>query len=234
MPLATLSISSFFLTAKELPEEPCKRDNMIRPIVSKSKLKTYLGSVDNLVGEALRDRLEASEGGLTCTLADEVNGLVHSAEGRHVNGLSADNTTGSNTSGVLAGTTVGDSGDTDLDGVLAGEEVNQFHGLLDNFDSLLLFTVVPVAGGHHHADEALDDRALRLLESTLLVAAGSVGHEDSLARRLHLKVVREGVVRALDALVAPLAEQFGLHGEFGLVVLLKDSTVVTYAITTRA
>ena len=103
---------------------------------------TYLGGVDEFVSEGLGDRLETSEGGLTGGLADEVDGLVDSAEGRNVDSLSADNTTGSDTGGVFAGTTVGDGSDDDLDGVLASEKMDQFHGLLYNSDCHLLFTVV--------------------------------------------------------------------------------------------
>ena len=154
-----------------------------------SRKLTYLGGVDDLIGEGLRDRLERPEGGLAGTLADQVNGLVDSAEGRDVDGLSANDTTGSDTGGVFAGAAVADGGDHDLNGVLAGEEMNQFHGLLHNFDSLLFFTVVPVAGSHEHAGHALHDGALGFLESALLVAAGRVGDKDLLARGLDLEVV---------------------------------------------
>jgi len=105
-------------------------------------MTTYLGGVDDLVGEGLGDGLKASESTLTGTLAHQVDGLVDSTEGRDIDGLSTDNTTGSNTGGVLTGTTVGDGGDEHLDGVLASEKVNQFKGLLHNLDSHLLFTVV--------------------------------------------------------------------------------------------
>ena len=84
---------------------------------------------------------------------------------------------------------LGNGVDADLNGVLAGEKMNQFHGLLDNFDSLLLFTVVPGAGGHEHARHALNNGALDLLEAALLVAASSVGNEHLLAHGLHLEVV---------------------------------------------
>jgi hypothetical protein len=185
--------------------------------------KTYLGSVDNLVGEGLGDRLQTSECGLAGALADQVDGLVDSAERRHIDGLSTDHTTGSDTSGVLTGTTVGDSGDDNLNGVLAGEKVDQFEGLLDNFDSLLLFTVVSATGGHNHADEALHDRALSLLKPTLLVAASSVGNENLLTDGLDLEVVGKGVVGALHAFVRPFSEKLGLNGELGAVVLLATN-----------
>ena len=105
-------------------------------------ISTYLRRVDELVGEGLRDRLETSEGGLTGGLADEVDGLVDSAEGRNIDSLSADDTTRSDTGGVFAGTAVGDGSDDDLDGVFTSEEVDQLHSLLYNSDCHLLFTVV--------------------------------------------------------------------------------------------
>lgn len=150
--------------------------------------------------EALGDGLEGAEGRLACALADQVNGLVDSAEGRHVDSLSANNTAGTDTRRVLAGAALADGVDHDLDGVLTSEEVDELHGLLDDLHSLLLFTVVPVAGSHDHAGHALNNGALGLLESALLVAAGGVGHEDLLAHGLDLEVVGQGVVRRLEAL----------------------------------
>ena len=189
-------------------------------------LVTYLGGIDDLVGEGLRDRLEASEGGFTGTLADEVDRLVDSAERRHVDGLSADNTAGTDTGGIFASTGVGDGGDDDLDGVLAGQQVNQFEGLLHNSDSHLLFTVVSALGGHEHANDALNNGALGLLEAALLVAASSVRDEHLLTDRRDLEIVGEGVIRALDTGVVPLSEQLGLDSEFGLAVVLLDKTSV--------
>ena len=179
---------------------------------------TYLGGVDDLVGESLGDGLERAESRLAGALADEVNGLVDSAERRHIHGLSTHDTTRSDTGGVLAAAASGDGSDEDLDGVLAGEEVNQLEGLLGNSDSQLLFTVVPVAGNHDHAGKTLDDGARGLLESTLLVATGGVGDKDLLAGGLDLEVVGQGVVGALHTLVRPLAEHLRFHGEFGPVV----------------
>jgi hypothetical protein len=152
--------------------------------------------------------------------------LVDSAEGRDIDGLSTDDTTRSDTGGVFTAAGGADGVHEDLEGVLAGEEVDQFHGLLDNFDSLLLFTIVPMAGGHEHACHALDNGAGRLLELALLVATSSVGDEHLLTNGLHLKVVGQRVVGGLDAFVRPLSEEFGLHGEFGLVVLFSNERIV--------
>ena len=108
-------------------------------------MSTYLGGVDNLVSEGLGHALEGSKSSFSGTLADEVDSLVDTAERRNINSLSSDNTTGSNTGRVLTGASVRDSSHENLDGVKSGEEVNEIHSLLDNSDSHLLFTVVPVS-----------------------------------------------------------------------------------------
>jgi len=69
--------------------------------------------------------------------------------------------------------------------------MNQFHCLFDNFDGLLLFTVVPTSGGHEHANQTLNDRALGFLEAALLVAASSVRDKDLLANGIDLEIVAE-------------------------------------------
>ena len=184
--------------------------------------RAYLGCVDNLVGQGLGNALEAAEGGVTGALADQVNSLVDSAEGRHIDGLSSDNTTGSDTGGVLAGATVGDSVDEHLEGVLARGQVNDLHGLLDDAHGHLLLTVVAATGNHHGVNETLNDGALDLLEATGLVAASRVGHVHLLTHGLHLQVAGQRDVRALDAFVGPLSEKLGLKGEFGLTVINDD------------
>lgn len=218
LPLATRSISSFFLTAPELPADPYKkRDNQLGQIM-RIQILTYLAGVDDLIGEGLRDGLEGPEGRLASGLADEVDGLVDSAEGRNIDSLSTHDTTGTDTGGVLAGTSVRDGSDKDLDGVLTGQKVDELHSLLDDPDGLLLLTVVPVAGGHEHGSKTLDDGALGLLEATLLVAASSVGDEDLLTDGADLEVVSKGVVGALHAIIRPPSEKLGSNSELKLVV----------------
>ena len=72
--------------------------------------------------------------------------------------------------------------------------MNECKGLLDDSDCELLFAIVSAPRSHQHAHESLDDGALGLLESTLLVSAGSVGHEHSLANRLHSQVLLKGYI----------------------------------------
>jgi len=114
-------------------------------LTQRLRVDSYLGGGDDLVGEALRHTLETTESALTGSLADEVDSLVDSAEGRHIDGLSADDTTGSDTGGVFAGAGVGEGVDEDLDWVEASQQVDEFHSLLDNTNCHLLFTVVSSA-----------------------------------------------------------------------------------------
>ena len=174
----------------------------------------YLSSIDDLVSKAFCDRLHATERSFTGSLADQVDCLVYSTEWRNINGLPTNDTTRADTGGVFTSAGVGNGIDEYLNGVLAGEEVNQFHSLLDNSDSHLLFTVVPSTRGHQHVGETFNEGALDFLEPTLLVAASGVGHKHLLSRRLHLTVSSKRNVTALNTIVRPLSEQFWLKSVF--------------------
>ena len=126
--------------------------------------------------------------------------------------MSLNNTTRSNTSGVLSSTAVGNSIDDDLDRVLTGQEMNDVEGLLDNTDGLELLAVVS-ALSHHGVGESFDDGAGDLLELLSLVFAGSVGQPYLGLGRLDVDVGDERGVLALDAFVRPLSEQFWFDGE---------------------
>jgi len=116
---------------------------------------------------------------------------------------------------VLAG------GDEDLDGVLVGDEVNDFHGLLDDGDGFLLLTVVSGSGDHDHVDESFNDGALGLLETTFLVATGGEGGKDTLFGVLDLQVALDGDVVTLNVVVRPFAEKSGFESEIRSVVGLN-------------
>merc|ERR1712111_291643 len=62
-----------------------------------------LGRVDQLVSQTLRDRLDVAESSLTSSGAEQPDGLVDSPEGRHIDSLSRDSTSTSNTGGVSRG-----------------------------------------------------------------------------------------------------------------------------------
>lgn len=83
-----------------------------------------LCGIDQLFGEALSNRLDVAESGLTGTSGEQGNGLVDTAERRNIDSLSSDGTGGANSGRVFAGTAVDDGVDGDLDGVLVGHEVD--------------------------------------------------------------------------------------------------------------
>ena len=80
---------------------------------------------------------------------DEGDGLVNPSEGGDINSLSSDGTLRSNTGAVLSRAGVDDGVDEDLDGVLVGEEVDDFEGVGNDADGEELLAVV--ASLHHQA-----------------------------------------------------------------------------------
>jgi hypothetical protein len=189
-----------------------------------------LGGVDELIGEALGHGLEVAEGGFAGTLAHEVDGLIDTAERGDVDGLATDDTTGTDTGRVFAGSTLGDGVNDDLDGVggVLGGEVSDLEGVADDADSEELLAV----GAHfeHEAvDEALNDGALDLTELLLLEATRRVGNEDGVDG----DVVGEGSIVDLDVIEGPLSEKLGgLEGHlflflkvFFFLCLKKDENV---------
>ena len=62
-------------------------------------------------------------------------------------------------------------------------------------------------------DEALDDGALDLLESLLLILSSSVGHVHLGSDTLHVQVVNEGLLGAPNAFVGPLSKEEGFDSK---------------------
>jgi hypothetical protein len=93
-------------------------------LLDRVRVAASLGSVDELFSQALGNRLDVAEGGLTGTNGEQGNSLVDAAEGRDIDGLATDGTGGTDTGGVFAGTAVDDGIDGDLDGVLVGHDVD--------------------------------------------------------------------------------------------------------------
>lgn len=116
----------------------------------------------------------------TYTGGEQVDGLVHATEGRHIDGLATGSAGRANAGGVLTGARVHDRIDKHLDGVLVCDEVDDLEGVLDDADSHKLLAVV-AAVHHQRVGEALDDGAGSLPEAPDLVAAGGVRHVHLLA-----------------------------------------------------
>ena len=115
-----------------------------------------------------------SEGGLSGSLAEQVDSLVDSSERGNIDGLSSDGTTGTNTGGVLSGTGLNDGFKDDLEGVLISEQVDNLKSLFEDADSLLLLTILARVTNHELIDESLENGAVDLSESLLLILAGGV------------------------------------------------------------
>lgn len=77
-----------------------------------------LGGVDELVGQALGDGLDVAEGGLAGAGAQQPDGLVHPAQGRHVHGLATHGAGATDAGRVLAGARVRDGRHQHLQRVL--------------------------------------------------------------------------------------------------------------------
>lgn len=142
------------------------------------RVGALLGTVHDLISEALSSRLDVSEGRVTGTLSDESNSLVDSSQRRNVDGLSSDNTTRTDSGRVLSGTTVLDGVNKDLNRVLVSEQVDDLERVLNDTNRELLLTVISSLH-HHRIYESLDDGAGGLSESLLLIATSGVGEVHS-------------------------------------------------------
>ena len=159
------------------------------------------GGVDQLISQALGDGLDVTEGGLPGAGAQQPDGLVHTSQRGHVDGLSPDGTLSTDTGGVLTGARVDDGVNKDLQGVLAGGQVDDLETVLNNANSHELLAVV--AAVHHEAvDETLDNGALGLLETLGSESGGRVG-EESGELLLDRDVVLQGHVLHVHILTAP-------------------------------
>ena len=108
----------------------------------------FLGGVDELVGEALSNRLNVSERCGSGTRGEQEDGLVHSTEWGDIDSLSSDGTGTADTRGVFSWTRVDHGRDEDLDWVFAGQEVDDLKGVFDDSKRQELLTVVSAV--HHH------------------------------------------------------------------------------------
>ena len=144
-----------------------------------------LGGGDDLVGQSLGHRLVASERRLSGSLADQINSLVDSSQWRHIDGLSSNGTSGSNSRGVLSGSGLDDGLEENLKRVLSGQQVDDLESLLEDSHGHLLFTVLSVVTNHDLIDKSLGDWALNLLESFLLIFTSGVWHVHLSLGRLH-------------------------------------------------
>jgi hypothetical protein len=143
----------------------------------KEKERAILCSVDQLLSQTLSNRLYIPERRLPGPNGEQSNRLVDSSKRRHIYSLTSHRASRSNTGTVLAGSTVDNGINGDLNGILIGEEVDDVKGVLDNTDCHQLFTVV-AAVHHERVCEPFDDRALGFAETFRGIAACCVREID--------------------------------------------------------
>ena len=163
-----------------------------------------LGSVDDLISQALGDGLDVAEGGGTGASGKKVDGLVDTAERGDVDGLATDNTGRTDACGVFACTGIDNGVDEDLDWVLVGEEVNDLERGTHDLDGKHLFTSV-ASVKHECAYHTFHNWAVGFAETHLSIASSSVGKKDFFVDGSN--VVSECKVIDLKILVGPLSEE---------------------------
>jgi len=181
------------------------RRHVSRPLVSKTALPVALGDtlqlillldgvrvaaalggVDELISKALGNSLDVAEGGLASADGEQGDGLVDTAEGRDIDGLTTDGAGRADAGRVFTRTTVDDGVDGNLYGVLVGNKVNlwrlsvsQRQGMTARVQAMIstydlesvrndlhgheLFAVV-AAVHHERVCETLNNRAVGLAE----------------------------------------------------------------------
>jgi hypothetical protein len=132
-----------------------------------------LRCVQELVGEACGNTARGLEHGLPRSLGDGRERLVDPAEWGDVARLSTDGAADPDSSGVLPSATVLDCPDEDDERVLSGAKVDEVKCLTDDADRHELFAGI-AAMLHQIANEALDERAVHLVEALPLIASGSM------------------------------------------------------------
>jgi len=127
----------------------CLRDalNLIL-LLDRVSVRGFFRNLHDLIGEALRDGRAVAERTVAGTCADEVNRLVHAARWRHIGGLTSHDACRTDTRGVIVGAAILYCINVNLNGVLAGQEVDDFEGMLNDAHSHHFLAVV-AAVPHH-------------------------------------------------------------------------------------
>jgi len=177
-------------------------------------LTDTLGGGNNLVSQVLGHWFVGSERGLSGTLGHKVDSLVDSSHWGHINSLSSNGTTGTDSCGVFSGSSLHDGFEQNLEWVLSSGEVNDLKGSSENSHSLLFFTILSMMTNHESIGESLSDWALNLLETFFLVLTSSVWDVHLGLDGLNGKVWGEGLLWALDSFIWPLTKKLWGDSEF--------------------
>ena len=163
--------------------------------------------VDEFISKALGDGAGAPEGSLPAALGEEAEGLVDSPHWGNIASLTTDGTANTNTGGIFASAAVLDSLDEDNDWVLTGGKVDEVEGLLDDPDGHDLLAGV-TAVHHEVVNEPLDEWAVNLVESLVLISAGGVW-DHNLLLLVDGNVVNESAIELVEINIAvsPLSKK---------------------------
>jgi hypothetical protein len=167
---------------------------------------SYFGAGNDFISQAFRDGLDSSERGVSSTDGHEVDGLGGSSHGRAIDGLLSGNTSSTDSGGIFSSTTILDSVDEDLDGVLTSDKVDDVEGVLNDSDGLSLLTGVSSVE-HESSDESLNDGALSLSEFLDLVSTGCVGNEDLSLGVGDSNIISEADIFDLNFGIVPFVEK---------------------------
>merc|ERR1740130_102829 len=170
----------------------------------------FLGAIDDLIGKTFGNGLDVAERAVTGTGANEVDGLVHATQWGDIHGLTTHHSCGANAGRILAGASILDGINVDLDWVLVCKQVDDFECMLHDANSHGFLAVVP-AVHHHGAAKTLDNWAHGLAKATLLVTALGVG-KVCLRGLLRGDVIDQTHVRDIDVLIRPPAEELDFSG----------------------
>jgi len=188
-------------------------------LLNSETVAATLGGVHELVGQALGNGFDVSEGGVLGAGCDEPDSLVNPSHWRNVASLSSYGTSSTDSGAVLTWASVHDSANADLNWVLAGHHVDDLESVLNDSHGEHLLTVVS-ALLHEGVDESLDDVTLSLAESGL-VESGRVVWEVLGVLLVKVDVIGESHVFALNLGQVPLAE------ELWLVEVLLDGELLS-------
>mmetsp|Transcript_9720 Transcript_9720/g.19246 ORF Transcript_9720/g.19246 Transcript_9720/m.19246 type:complete len:206 (-) Transcript_9720:27-644(-) len=175
-----------------------------------------LGGIDQLISQALGNSLDVTECSLTSSSCQKPDGLVHAAEWRHINRLTANHTGTSNTGGIFTWPTVDDSVNKNLNWVLVCEQVDDIERVLDNTDSHQFLSIV-TSVHHQTADEPLHNWALGLSEALLLITTSGMSCELGILW-LHSNIILQGDIIHLDIIETPFSKQLDLGSSHGYCV----------------
>ena len=138
--------------------------------------------------------------------------MVDTTERGDIDSLTTDGTSSTNTSGILTRSSVDDSVNKDLEGVLVGEEVDDLEGVLDDTDGHHLLSVVPPVH-HEGVGQTLNEGALGLPEALDVVPTSGMGKVVGVFGVLfNSEVVLESDVLDLDILEGPFPEKLDVSG----------------------